>query len=691
MKVLYTFDDESKTNCLARWPQILDIRTAHLDENTQIGVIELKTCIHAVVSASPELVANLGHDYTVYAYDYSEYETPLVGQGMLSWVLASSSSTPSVPAHLSRAVVTGRVCKNILGLFTSNAQETLEVKLRLVPVPACLQSDFMETMKKYREWSMIMPEGFDAGAWTAFLQANPTIVQMATHNGCQGPGQQEQNGLECLQRLISEGSGQNYSVEHQPVIRANNHANVPPAEQLSRAVSPASSVQSAAACPKRRGRPPRTASLGRESQPRIFRSQEPASVSSTVGEDQTEEGPVKKRARVSKTSWTGTSSFVNQPDSLRVMASTAASVRIHQPAARRPLGNGNPLQDLPRAPTPIPNPTPYVGRPLLPAAKSSLRRESLSAENITYESPYIISDATLKPPDSAVTSPDDNHTSTLNTPQNIPSSPPLYRGMSTAPSSPNLPPLPRQEGSGFSYTFDDLFEDDEMRPVDEEDVDTAAQYEKRQNLPVTKEKLPPGLPADSTNAQEAESNEPAPVCAEQRADNVPALRALERTVSSGEIPLCLPQSDSTRPASLTRSQSWSGTQGQSLGPDVRSSSQPSEGLGVSKPQGKSRTGSGAKRKKAIQSKLATSVAAGQIPPFCENCGAIETPTWRKAWVKIHSGTPEHVRISEEEGGIVAWETLQTDVQGNIVLFRIIKKSLLPFDEGFTEILLCNRK
>lgn len=98
-----------------------------------------------------------------------------------------------------------------------------------------------------------------------------------------------------------------------------------------------------------------------------------------------------------------------------------------------------------------------------------------------------------------------------------------------------------------------------------------------------------------------------------------------------------------------------------------------------------------REKKAIQSKLETSIAAGEMPPFCENCGAIETPTWRKAWVKVHSGTPEHVRISEEEGGIIAWETLQTDAAGNVSLYRIIKRTLLMTDDGFTEILLCNRK
>lgn len=51
VKVLYTFDTEYKTNCLARWPNVLEIQTAYLDESTPIGVIELRTCIQAIVSA----------------------------------------------------------------------------------------------------------------------------------------------------------------------------------------------------------------------------------------------------------------------------------------------------------------------------------------------------------------------------------------------------------------------------------------------------------------------------------------------------------------------------------------------------------------------------------------------------------------------------------------------------------------
>lgn len=51
VKVLYTFDDQNKTNCLARLPNALPIPVVAVDDSTQIGVIELKTCIQAITAA----------------------------------------------------------------------------------------------------------------------------------------------------------------------------------------------------------------------------------------------------------------------------------------------------------------------------------------------------------------------------------------------------------------------------------------------------------------------------------------------------------------------------------------------------------------------------------------------------------------------------------------------------------------
>ena len=150
----------------------MDVHTLVIDDNSQIGIVELRTCIQAIVTASPELVAKLVQDYTIYAYDYSEYETPLVGQGMLSWALASASATPNAPAHQSQTPVTGRIVRNTRALFpNSGGTEMLQVKLKLVPVPTCLQSEYLASMQKYRDASNIASQGFDSTAWTAFLQS----------------------------------------------------------------------------------------------------------------------------------------------------------------------------------------------------------------------------------------------------------------------------------------------------------------------------------------------------------------------------------------------------------------------------------------------------------------------------------------------------------------------------------------
>ncbi|CAD6570076.1 MAG: hypothetical protein ASARMPREDX12_003297 [Alectoria sarmentosa] len=735
LKVLYSFDNENKTNCLARWPQPIDIRTVYLDEDTQIGVIELKTCIQAIVAASPELVAALGQDYTVYAYDYSEYETPLVGQGMLSWVLASSSSTPSAPAHQSRTIVTGRVCKNLLGLFSSNSQETLEVKLRLVPVPTSLQSEYIESMRKYRDISQMMPEGFDPQAWTSFVQANPAILQLANKSRSQspavGPGQTGGFGIEHVQRLLSGESYQQRKIESQSTQQRkpepqrlppqnNNYVMSDAAPQLPRMPSPASSVASGTT-KKRRGRPP--GPNPRKSRVKTAARQASVDTGYVSNEEQFEEGPNKKRAKVMQAEWSGNTDFGRQPESLRVAASTAASIRIHQPTAVRPNNSlANSLEGPPREPTPIADPSNRIQKPQLPLPRSNLRRGSFTIGKKEYASPYDPVGSNVKVAESALTSPEASQAES--SPVNIASSPPVYRDASTCPSSPNMPTqAQRFEDSGFmSGNIENLFEDDEMRPVDDEDLDVAAQYSKRSNIPALPTQEEPAAPLPEPNASQTQQthdfqhpnaphvqnqqlhelqrpHEP-PQSQEQKGNtftrpgnSAKGAVGLSRTASSGNLALpAVPASDPIRPT-LNRSQTWSGHQAPHPASDMtpilpvmdtieRPVPRPRKGSDIG-------TGSGVRRKQAIQSKLASSVAAGEMPPFCENCGAIETPTWRKAWVKIHSGTPEHVVISEEEAGIIAWQTLQTDCNGVICLYRIVKKSVLKTDEGFTEILLCN--
>ena len=677
MKVLYTFDDQNKTNCLARWPRILNVRTARLDETTQIGVIELKTCVQAIVSASPELVAKLGQDYTVYAYDYSEYETPLVGQGMMSWVLASASPTPSAPAHQSRTVVTGRVCKNILGLFSNGVQETLEVKLRLVPVPTCLQSEYMESMKKYRELTRIMPEGFNAQAWTDFLKANPGILSAAGSRS-QSPTQsssQQNVGIEHVQRLMADGY-ESHDVR-EAFRRRESYASSPGGMESYRDRSPTPSMQSMAT---QSVPPPLSRSTSRLSsfESGLHTRRESTSGSVDGGyvsnDERADEGPARKRAKITQVNHTGKGSFGKKVDSLRVAASTAASVRVLQPTAVRPPGNPvNSLEQPPRAPTPIPQAANQRYRPLLPATKSSLGRESLIGSEADYRSPYPTSEDTPQLPGSTMTSPEATQMKSMNnSPAEPASSPPVARDASIAPSSPVLPALPQHEDSGFtSGSLDDLFgdvNDEDDKPLDADDITVADQYSIRPEL-----KAP--------QAPDKQEPPPPPVMTpdELRIQQEKEAKALE-----------LSRANARRAVGIKRCQTWSGDQlssdpPQAPAPRPKAPRRESEGL-------KPRIGwNKEQRKAAMQKRLVTSIKAGDVPPFCENCGSIETPTWRKAFAKIYSGSAERAVLSDEEGGIIAVEILETNEDGSTKLFKVLKKSLLTSDEGFSAFLLCNRE
>ena len=691
--MLYTFDEYNKTNCLARWPHVVPVRTAYLDEATQIGVIALKICIQAIVSASPELVAKLGQDYTVYAYDYSEYETPLVGQGMLSWVLASSSSTPEAPAHQSKTIVTGRVSKNVLGLFSGDTQETLEVKLRLVPVPTCLQSEYIESMRKYRDISKNLPEGFDPQQWAKFVQTNPGILSQDSRANSPSPSisaAPKDIGIEHVQRLMREGATSQRTMSRDRPQSRGTQINNGGDQASVRAPSPATSVRSIPGqhvFQLETGRPTSQASNKNKRQPAPSSRRGSVDLGYGSSEDR-QDGPALKRVKVTKADWPSTGGFGQQPESLRVAASTAASVRVFQPTAVRPTNNmASSLEGPPRVPTPVPKLGERPLRPLLPAARSGVGRESFSMSDLGYDSSYSspykpgnqCTPAGRSAGDIIPTDPTD-----AATPANIGSSPPMPRSVSRAPSSPMLPAMPFEFDSGFmSGSIDDLFEDD---------LEAGSQYARHSNLSVS----PPEFQNASLPTKKGTTVEPS------RKSSFPALPAKQTSTNTGQtqtskrtasvVGTVLPPvmaSDPVKPTrnSLHRSQTWSGQQAPHPASDLPMGS---EGL-VAPRKPNSRSGSGAKRKKQIQERLMTTIANGGMPPFCDNCGAIETPTWRKAWSKIHSGSAESVVLSKSEGAIIAMEILETDETGATTLFKIFKKSLLPLDVGFTEILLCNRR
>ncbi|KAF2845573.1 hypothetical protein T440DRAFT_434307 [Plenodomus tracheiphilus IPT5] len=441
VKVLYTFDDQNKSNCLARLPNALNVPVVSLDENTQVGVIELKTCIQAIVGASPELVAKLGHDYTVYAYDFSEYETPLVGQGMLSWILASASTTPNAPAEDSQTMVTGRVCKNILGIFSNGIKETLEVRLKLVPVPTCMQKEYVENMERYHSLSQLMPAGFDYSQWSDFLKENPTLGHLAQPTPTYHTQHAQQNpfgGVEPFHQMLTRNSpsqetSRNDSFYDQPNMSINN--------QPTRPSSPAMSTISFHHYQYNPdSRPASRASVRSEAAPppQQFPYSDPYVI------EEQDDGPPKKRARITQAKRPRNTPLNTHNDSLRVTASTAASVRLHRPT----LGNASASAELvPRAPTPRPGDRVFAQRgQRRPPAPSALRHPSMDAGR-PYMSPYDTSAFS----DNAIDSPDERDESPGDTPTEMPSSPPLAANqtVSPAPSSPNLPTMSAPADSGF--------------------------------------------------------------------------------------------------------------------------------------------------------------------------------------------------------------------------------------------------
>ena len=684
VKVLYTFDDQNKTNCLARWPQVLNVRTARLDESTQIGVVELKTCIQAIVTASPEIVAKLGQDYTVYAFDYSEYDIPLVGQGMLSWVLSSSSSTQGGPSQQSRAIVTGRVLRNVMGLFGNAAAETLEVKLRLVPMPSVSQSEYIDSMKKYRDLSKTMPENFDPLGWTDFLRMNPGVLSQVPSR-TQSPTVSSapvNMGIEQVRRLFNdgygqqEGNGQPFHQRRYSQTYSQASSTFEPEEM--RRGSPAPSMQSTTSQHSRRPLSRSASGLSQHDAPST--ATQPASTGFEDGyvsfDDRGDYGPARKRAKVIRADHPGKKPFGKGPESLRVVASSAASVRnVFQPTAVRPGQNpAHALELPPRAPTPVARAPAQPRRPMLPTSRSYLSHESSypSEKDDVFQGPTPGDTTSMA--GSAVTSPEESRNDSAgSTPADIASSPPVGREHSMMPpSSPVLPAMRRSPqqphaDSGFvSGALDSLMEEpdgNEDRAPDAHDMEVARQYSMRPGL--QGEQKPPADPTPE-DGKKSETDE----AMAQKLSRLNARRATQRLVRVGSDFAPPPTSEAPR------LESEASTGGNANGCGSGRSQAPWDRE---------------KRRAAVQRKLAQSIEAGEMPCFCDNCGAIETPVWRRAYWRLHSGSRDGVQCSNVEGGVIGIQIVETNPDGSTSLFKIFKKSLLADDQDFQETLLCNRR
>ncbi|KAI5303072.1 hypothetical protein KEM55_000730, partial [Ascosphaera atra] len=313
---------------------------------------------------------------------------------MLSWILAAASTTPDAPAHQSKTIVTGKVCKNV-GPFSRGAQETLEVRLKLVPVPTSLQNEYNSNMQKYRENQNALCTGQDIERWASFVQNDQLSIPQSLPPVKSASSPIDRSGIEHFQTLLTEcatprdlGSMSQVS----ETFRAGSPA-LSISNTRGRAASPAVTRPSSRqqlhqqqqqqppktrrdrSCSNSRSNPPHAIP------PKPFTGRR-GSTSGYDSSDEAPEAPAPKRAKLMRPERPNMN-IEKQPSSLLKAASNAASVRIHRPRPVKPGMDGQVItttgDEQVRPPTPVPKgPIPPQR---LARSRANLRRQSSLAQS----------------------------------------------------------------------------------------------------------------------------------------------------------------------------------------------------------------------------------------------------------------------------------------------------------------------
>lgn len=434
-------------------------------------------------------------------------------------------------------MVTGRVTKNTFAAFSSTKADFLEVTMKLTeaakvqrvherPRPVEAQQ-LQQQVQQYQQHqhhhhqqsqqpqqpqhhhhhqhhhshpqnqmpqyngpteTALTPTG--AAEWNSFIQSNPQIGQPAIQSRGASPALSQAPPPVMHERRDSfHQTPPQANPQHQQAAQLQQQPSVQrvaptPVDTTTDSNAPAApSRPSSRASNSSRRKPPTGRPRGR---PRGSTRKKPLDGSTSGYEDGTEGeegGPAKKRAKTTQVDKVNTNPFVTAPDSLRVAASTAGSLRSIRPAGMSNDGGpgGNHLQEIPRAATPIPK-GPMSG-PLPRGTNASFRRES----SLNHEVRQPLQDERQlvsfhsqedgRSPESTAPTPafsDDN-------PTDIGSSPPVPRRpslapSSLAPSSPILPPMPlpnqSMDGPAEHHHIEDLFGDEgaQLPPLPKESI-----------------------------------------------------------------------------------------------------------------------------------------------------------------------------------------------------------------------------
>lgn len=522
----YTFEKDHQQNCLAKWPHVLQIQTIPIDDRNTIGLVDLRTCLQAIAQCSPEIINQYDKDYAVYAWDYAEEDTPLVGQGMLSWGLEQPGP------NTEQKSVTGRVVKNMMAALRGGPLETLEVKLKLNGVPRMQRPQTSYNSGAYGSNAPTPTPTDSNNEWSSFMQSNPSLGRPANGPSMPSPGFPPVRYGSPIQQVPSPAPDARmdmYAPQPQPLPQLSAHTppavNAAPVSSLSGYYLPpapssqgpspedASAPQSAKHEIEKPSRPKKAKRASSKAtkkkaptgnppgRPRkrirpdagntsamedasdadevaaVDSKKMPAKTSRitdnvTDADEAPGEGPKKKRAKTTKADWPSKAPLNSAPGSLRVAASTSGSLRTMRPTASGVNGAGaSHLQEIPRAPTPVPGQPPKargtaVGQAL--ARRSSMADFEGSSKSLLSETgiPGLPPQDAFSPSDSVSQSPFNAYTPE-ESPADIGSSPPVPRSAhsvrsSLPPSSPVLPtmmPMSQLDSGFMSGGFDEMVEE----------------------------------------------------------------------------------------------------------------------------------------------------------------------------------------------------------------------------------------
>ncbi|KAF4580297.1 GATA transcription factor (Ams2) [Ophiocordyceps camponoti-floridani] len=792
LKVHYTFDKNARINCLARHPQVLRLQAISIDDVTTIGIVDLRACLDAIIECSPELASGQS-DFSIYTVDYSEPDTPFVGQGLLSWAL--DSMRPDA-VHRPPKLVVGRVAKSLLAVFNAGSQETLEVKIRFF--------ESAPTQRGNRHGSV------------DFQQCQPF----------DRPTDKPQSEFAATPSAASDWNP--FSHNDNQTVQAASESRVPSRAQSPGHMVRANSLESSGGplVSQPGVVPPQSTSMG--SQPDMAQPQPRAVNGEAQHVDSTPIDAPEEATRASEA-----------PSQASSQASTRGNRKRRGRADEEESQGGSSSSDA------HPTGASVARQPAREPVLSRLRQESLPAQQTPTA---LYSDSRLQPLSPSQEygrSPDSLGPTPAYSEDSIASSPPVqpatsFMRSSPPPSSPVLPPMPSTElqldDCGFANDddMDDLFGEEPPQPEQPVTAPTCdgleksgttntlgvptpfqvfqMQDESNSNDPIllhsqndaseptpastkqqpvvskesmslprlerdlshkqarlgscrpTMEPTPPPTtdavekptspgpgPEPSTVPAQADDQSctaPAPDSAEEsssssikkaeaskspaqqpsmpkpsfkrafQASKCKSVRSLMRSQSAGEAALALPSTPASEPAGpLSTSQSTAATTampGQnrsvSSGPlilpvpasdPVRPSTQLDEVESrelsmaptdiTAPPSPPARSNKNMVKKQAIKQRLEEAILNGEMPPFCSNCGAIETPTWRKIWVQDCDGVPKYCEYSEKPGRVTAIEIMTRDAEEKPTSYRLVKKSLGPDDDktAWKELLLCN--